>query len=53
MLFVNAKDKEYSSFNGFKCKIVNDHREDGLIEVYVPVYNILILLHENEIESDE
>lgn len=49
---INTKKKEYLSFNGYECKVVNCHREDGLIEVYVPVFNVFILLEQTELDDE-
>ena len=49
---IHTDKKEYSSFNGFECKVVNDKRTDGLIEVYVPVFNVFILLEPTELEDE-
>lgn len=48
---INTKKKEYLSFNGYECKVVNDNRDDGLVEVFVPMFNILILLEPNELDD--
>lgn len=42
---------EYKSFNGFECTIVNIHRTDGYIEVFVPAFNVMILLLPTELED--
>lgn len=54
MLFtIRTTQKDYASFNGHKCKIVSTNRDDGLYEVYIPVYGCLILLSASELEEDE
>lgn len=50
-MIINTDRDEYKSFNGFECIIVNTHREDGYVEVFVPAFNILILLLPHELED--
>ena len=52
MLYVKAEGK-YSLFNGLPLKVMNYHRDDGLIEVFIPAIEIYILLKESEIERDD
>ena len=51
MLYVKAEGK-YSLFNGLPLKVMNYHRDDGLVEVFIPAVEIYILLKGSEIESD-
>ena len=51
MLYVKAEGK-YSLFNGLPLRVMNFHRDDGLVEVFIPAVDIYILLKESEIESD-
>ena len=52
MLYVKAEGK-YSLFNGLPLRVMNYHRDDGLIEVFIPAIEIYILLKESEIERDD
>ena len=52
MLYVNAEGK-YSLFNRLPLRVMNDHRDDGLVEVFIPAVEIYILLRESEIERDD
>ena len=52
MLYVKAEGK-YSLFNGLPLRVMNYHRDDGLIEVFIPAIEICILLRESEIERDD
>ena len=49
---IHTDKKEYTSFNGYECKVVNCHREDGFVEVYVPVFNVFILLEQTELDDE-
>ena len=54
MLYVAVdSNNKYSLFNNFPCRIMNDKRNDGYVEVFLPAFDIYILLKENEIESDD
>lgn len=53
MLYVNSNNPEYALFRGLPCTIVNNHRDDDLIDVFIPTYSIFILLKADEIESDD
>lgn len=49
---VRTNKKEYSTFNGYECTVVNDKRDDGLIEVFVRAFNTFILLTQEELEDE-
>jgi hypothetical protein len=53
MLFLNSKNDKYTLFNGLPCNIVNNSRDDGYIEIFIPAVEIYILVQNNEIESDD
>ena len=38
-------------FNGAKCKIVNNRRDDGLIEIYVYGFNSFLLVEPEELDE--
>lgn len=48
---IKTDKKEYQEYNGKRCKIVNAHRLDGLIEVFVYEHNCLILLEMRELDD--
>lgn len=48
---IRTNKKEYQEYNGERCKIVNAHRSDGLIEVLVYEHNCLILLEMKELDD--
>jgi hypothetical protein len=48
---IRTNKKEYQEYNGKRCKIINAHRSDGLIEVYVYEHNCLILLEMKELDD--
>ena len=48
---VQTDKEEYKSFNGFECHIVDAHRDDGFVEVYVPAFGVMILLLPSELED--
>ena len=48
---VRTTNPYYKAFNGAKCKIVNDSRDDGLVEVFLPAYQCMILLRPDELED--
>ena len=52
MLYIKAEGK-YSLFNGLPLKVINYHRDDGLVEVFSAAVEIYILLRESEIERDD
>ena len=49
---VRTNKKEYSTFNGYECTVVNNKRDDGLIEVFVRAFNTFILLTQEELEDE-
>ena len=51
-MIIKTDKEEYKSFNGFECNIINAHRDDGLIEVYIPAFGIMILLYPYELEDE-
>lgn len=53
MLFLNSKNSKYTLFNGLPCTIFNNNRDDGYIEIFIPAFEIYILVKEDEIESDD
>lgn len=53
LIYVNTEKAEFKLFNTLPCTVVNNNRDDGLIDVYIPTYNIFILLEEHELESDD
>lgn len=53
LVYVNTEKAEFKLFNTLPCIVVNNNRDDGLIDVYIPTYNIFILLEEHELESDD
>ena len=48
---LNSKREELKLFNGAKCKIVNSHRDDSLLEVYVYGFNSFILVGADELDE--
>lgn len=52
MLRIDTK-KRIPKLDGYECKIMNKYREDGLIEVFIPVLNQNVVVESNEIDSDE
>ena len=49
---VRTNKKEYSTFNGYECTVVNNKRDDDLIEVFVRAFNTFILLTQEELEDE-
>ena len=48
---INSKRESMTLFNGAKCKIVNNRRDDGLIEIYVYGFNSFLLVEPDELEE--
>ena len=48
---INSKRPELKLFNGAKCKIVNNRRDDNLLEVYVYGFNSFILVEADELDE--
>ena len=48
---INSKRAELKLFNGAKCKIVNNRRDDNLLEVYVYGFNSFILVEADELDE--
>lgn len=48
---IRTKKKGYRLFNGLKCKVVCANRDDGLVEVFIPKYECMILLRPDELED--
>ena len=48
---LSSKREELKLFNGAKCKIVNSHRDDNLLEVYVYGFNSFILVCADELDE--
>ena len=49
---VRTNKKEYSTVNGYECTVVNNKRDDDLIEVFVRAFNTFILLTQEELEDE-
>ena len=50
MLYVKAEGR-YSLFNGLPLKVMNYHRDDGLVEVFITAVELYLLLKESEIAT--
>ena len=48
---LNSNRAELKLFNGAKCKIVNNRRNDNLLEVYVYGFNSFILVGVDELDE--
>ena len=48
---LNSNRAELKLFNGAKCKIVNNHRSDNLLKVYVYGFNSFILVGAEELDE--
>nr|DAN24209.1 MAG TPA: hypothetical protein [Caudoviricetes sp.] len=48
---IKTKQKSYRKYNNQLCIVVSSNRTDGLIEVYVPKYEVFILLTPHELED--
>lgn len=55
MIYIDIKDKSnrYSLFNGLPVKVMNWHRDDGLIDIEIPSLEMFILVKHNQLRGDE
>ena len=51
MYIIKSDYEEHKFLNGYRCKIVNNQRDDKLLDCYVPVFSIFVLLHTEELED--